>query len=260
MISAKAEAREGETMTSKKETEKPKNEKQETTNEQQKTGTSLAAQGSAQGGTQVQNLNLNPFEEYASQVAQSRLVGQLLKFSKGDYLAGQDGEEIPAGRKLVANMDQLALGWIKWVDNKPEQQLMGLLVEGFQAAKRADLGDTDEAVWEIDSQGKARDPWQFSNYLLMKEVGKNADVENCYTFVTSSRGGLQAIGNVCREFGKEMRKRPDEYPIIELGVDSYNHPNKEFGRIKVPVLKIVGWEKKDLFKEGSAVPAAEKAA
>jgi hypothetical protein len=226
-------------------------------NDQAQTGTGVAAT-EGQPRRQLAELNLNPFEQYGSQVSSRRIVGKLLKFNKGDYLAGEDEEEIEFGKKLVCNMDQLLVGWVKWVDNRPDQELMGLIVEGHQAPKRDSLGDLDESQWELDSTGKARDPWQFSNYLLMKEVGADGkDEDKLFTFATSSRGGLNAIGDLCKTYGKEMRMRPDEYPIVELGGGSYNHPNKEFGRIKFPTLKIVGWEPKSQFGAVEQAEAAE---
>jgi hypothetical protein len=35
----------------------------------------------------------NPFEQYADGVGSSHFVGALLKFTKGDYLAGPDAED-----------------------------------------------------------------------------------------------------------------------------------------------------------------------
>jgi hypothetical protein len=187
----------------------------------------------------------NYFEQYGEQTAQTNIVGRLLKFSKGDWLAGEDNEELDVGTKLVAVMDQVLVGWVKWVDNKPVQQLMGLLIEGFQPAKRGELGDADDSEWEVDDQGRPRDPWQFTNYVIMKAPGKKiTDVANLYTFTTSSRGGIGAVGKLCSEYGKAMRERPEEWPVVALKSTAYDHPNKQFGRIKVPVLEVVGWEKK----------------
>ncbi len=42
-----------------------------------------------------------------------------------------------------------------------------------------------------------------------------------------------------------MRQHPDEWPIVELGVGSYAHSNKAYGRIKFPTFEIVGWAPKD---------------
>lgn len=202
----------------------------------------------------------NYFEDYGNRASNRAIVGRLLKFSKGDWLAGEDAEEMERGYKLVAQMDTLSIGWIKWVDSKPEQQIMGLVVEGYQPPRRADLGDLDKGLWEVDvTSGQPRDPWQFSNYLICKEVGKKGDEENLYTMAASSRGGINAIGDLCKTYGKKMREMPDEYPVIALGVDSYEHSNKAFGRIKVPVLEVVAWEgKKVATEEPKRVSARKK--
>jgi len=58
-----------------------------------------------------------------------------------------------------------------------------------------------------------------------------------------------------------MRERPDDYPIIELGVGSYVARDKSRGRIKFPILKPIGWSAKaPLLKalEGSATAEPEE--
>lgn len=212
----------------------------------------------AGAGRQVTNVQKNYFEQYGEQASQrTSIVGSLLKFSKGDWLLGQDEEEIPVGTRYVAHMDSMLVGWVKWLDNKPVEQVMGKLSEGYQAPKRDTLGDTDKEHWELDAQGKERDPWQFSNLIIMKPVGKKFSNDNAITFTTSSKGGIGAVGKLCMEYGKEVRTKAGQCPIVQLGVDAYNHPNKEYGRIKTPILELVGWEKSALFDIDAATAAAE---
>ena len=92
------------------------------------------------------------------------------------------------------------------------------------------------------------------NYLVLA----NPDTKDVYTFTTSSRGGLNAIGELSKSYGKEMRQRPNEWPVIALNIDSYNHPNKQFGRIKIPVFEITGWVTKTETQQ-LAIAANEKA-
>lgn len=185
----------------------------------------------------------NYFEQYGSIAAQSAITGTLIKFSKGDWLMGQDDEQLEPGTQFTAVMSQLTVGWIKWVDSKPAEQIMGKVAEGYQPPRRKELGDLDDTEWEVDSNGRPRDPWQFSNHLVLRKVGTDgSDEEDLYTFATSSRGGINAIGELCKAYGKQFRQKSDQYPIIELGVDSYVHSNKEYGRIKTPVLTLVDWE------------------
>lgn len=204
-----------------------------------------------QTGTSVGAVGGNYFQSYGDQVSQKSIVGKLLKFSKGDYLMGEDNEEVEEGTQLVANMDELMVGWIRWQDSKPTDQIMGKVAEGYQPQRRNELGDNDKAQWEIDEQGRERDPWQFSNYLVMKKTGESGD-DALFTFTTSSRGGLNAIGELCKVYGKEMRQRPDEFPIVSLEVGSYNHSNKAYGRIKFPIFKVVGWAPKAEFTDLSS--------
>jgi hypothetical protein len=65
-----------------------------------------------------------------------------------------------------------------------------------------------------------------------------------YTFSTSSKGGLNAIAELCIEYDGGLRKHPGQDPVIALRVSSYQHKNREYGRIKNPVLEIVGWTPK----------------
>jgi len=198
----------------------------------------------------------NPFTTYGEAQNQRAIIGQLLKFSKGDYLAGQEDEEVPVGTQFVANMDEMLAGWIRWENNKPTDHVMGKVSDGYQPPRRNELGDTDKDQWEVDAQGQQRDPWQFSNYLLMKGAGAD---DGLYTFTTSSRGGLNALGDLCKVYGKAMAQRADEYPVVALGVNAYDHPNRSFGRIKVPTFQIVGWAPKAVFAEDAeAIVKAEE--
>jgi hypothetical protein len=216
--------------------------------------------GNGGGGGVPTNPQKNYFEQYGEQVSQRNIVGRLLKFSKGDYLVGENNAEMKIGTELVANMDELMVGWIRWEDNKPAEQIMGRLVEGYQPLKREELGHEDKSLWEVDEvSNEPRDPWQFSNYMIMKTPGEDDPDDALFTFATSSRGGLGGIGELCKSYGKVMRQRPDEFPIVKLGVGSYPHKNKAFGRIKYPIFDIVGWTAKSEFNEilGQAAANAE---
>jgi hypothetical protein len=207
----------------------------------------LAERQSSEVAASGSNTGSNPYVEYGNTVNQRTIVGNLLKFSKGDWTYGEQNEELPAGKKLIANMEELLVGWVRWEDNKPTDQIMGRVVDRFKAPKRGELGDDDKEKWELDTAThQPRDPWQLTNYLVLMDPD---DKEDLYTFATASRGGLNAIGALCKEYGQKGRTKPDQFPIVELGVDSYNHPNKQFGRIKVPTLEIVGWAPKDVFAD-----------
>jgi len=133
-------------------------------------------------------------------------------------------------------MSELWVGWTKWSDGKPVESRIGRLVDNFRPPQRRDLGDTDKADWPADDRGDARDPWQFSNYLVLK----NAETGEFFTFTTGTRGGLNTIADLCRHYARDSKQHPGHFPIVALKSDSYLHPNKAYGRIKIPVLAVVG--------------------
>jgi hypothetical protein len=184
-------------------------------------------------GTEIATTGPNAFEQYGNVASGRSVEGELLKFSKyDDWLAGKDGTRIASGTKLVAQMSSLQVGWIRWDDGKPVEYRMGHVPE-----RRSDLDTQDKAMWPVDTDGKPRDLWQFTNSLVLV----NTETEAVYTFQPSSRGGIGAIGELCRAYGKRMRSHPDELPVVVLDMSSYQHRVKELGEIRVPVLRVAEW-------------------
>lgn len=193
----------------------------------------------------------NPYEAYGEAAAPK---GNFLKFSKGDYVAGIDGEIIPIGTIMIADMTQLSTGWVRWQDGQVSDRIMGLLAGGFRPPRRNELGDQDESLWERDRRdGRARDPWQRGTELPMI-VRDNPD--ESYLFVTGSKGGEGAIGELCKVYGKRIRTNPNDLPMVRLDVDSYQHRDKSLGRIKIPTLEVVGWINQDNFNAPEAAQDA----
>lgn len=184
----------------------------------------------------------DPLAAYADAVSPQYIIGDLLRFSKGDYYAGLSDASVAIGANFTVAVDELMAGWIKWWDSKPVEHIMVRVDDGKPLPKRNDLGDDDQSAWETDVHGKPRDPWQFVNYLpMMNDDGK------LFTFTTSSRGGINTIARLAKRYAAHRKRHPDVYPIISLGVGSYQHPNKEFGRIKFPEFVPAGYEPKTKF-------------
>jgi hypothetical protein len=189
----------------------------------------------------------DPFSTYADAIAPRYIIGTLLRFSKGDFLLGEEKALVPVGSVFTAHVGEMLAGWVRWSDGKVIEHLMARVADNRPLPRRSDLGFTDEAKWETDSKGARRDPWQFTNYLpLMNDSGELA------TFATASRGGLGAIADLCRRYGRHRKYHPDELPMIALDVGSYQHPNKEYGRIKFPRFIPKGYGPKSKFDEALA--------
>src|SRR5207244_2215804 len=118
-------------------------------------------------GNEVTKPGPNPWEAYGNAAAARSFVGKLVKFSKGDYTAGTTDDEVPLGTEVVADMDSLQVGWTKWWGHRPVDYRMGAVAENFQPPPRRELGDLDESEWETDDEGEHRDPWQFTNNLVL---------------------------------------------------------------------------------------------
>jgi hypothetical protein len=178
----------------------------------------------------------DPYAAYGDEVAARPFQGDLLRYTKhGEYKAGQDQVKVPEGTKMLAYLPSLKRGYVKWHDSMPVATVMGLVSEGYQPPPREELGDLDEDEWELLND-RPIDPWQVTNHLVM------CDVEgNIYTFVSSSKGGLSAVGELSKAYAMRRRMKPDEIPVIELQGRSYIH--KDYGETFAPQFKIIGWTK-----------------
>src|SRR6516164_1388601 len=127
----------------------------------------------------------NPFLAYGNAATTRSITGTLLRFTKGDYVAGTEGD-IPLGTQFIVDMDSLRVGWVCWRDNQPIDERMGFVADGFVPLKLSELPDRDKSLWEIDTDGEPKDPWQFTNYLKMNE----RETGEVYAFATSTTGGL----------------------------------------------------------------------
>ena len=185
----------------------------------------------------AQQGNRNVYQQYRDEVRQTGIEGDLLRFNKlGEWIAGQEEEEIPEGTELVMGVNTFKVGWIKWEDNRPVDSRMGLLSEGFRPAAREDLGDTDEEQWETDDDDKPRDPWQRTDQVLLKDLSDG----RVFTFAPSSKSGKSAIGEVAGAYGDRVQDGHEaaEMPIVRLMSSHYKH--KKYGKVMVPVFELTG--------------------
>lgn len=191
----------------------------------------------------------NAFEAFGD--SGSALVGDLLKFSKGDWTAGQEARDV-AGLEVVVNMESVKVGWQRWENGKPAEEAMVTVMSGQPQPRRGDLGYVNETEWEVDEDGKPQDPWQ-ETYMFHAKTPDGAEE---FTFSSSSAGGRNAVKALCAQFGRiGMREKGGAYPIVKLEGSSYKHD--KYGKIFVPVFEVTGWH--DGTAEASEeAPAASK--
>jgi hypothetical protein len=187
-------------------------------------------------------------QQYLDEVAPASIVGRMIKFSKeGQFTTHDDGEPIPEDAEFVALCDQTLVGRVKFNgDGEPPDRIMGLLYDGFQMPPRESLGDLDESKWPIGLDNLPADPWQHQMYLVLQ----NTTTMEMFTFVTSSKTGRRAVGNLLRHYDRVRKAHPDDCPVVRLKVGGFPHSDDRVGWVKVPVFVVVGRRPRD----SSAVP------
>ncbi|MDI2073897.1 hypothetical protein ABIF68_003666 [Bradyrhizobium japonicum] len=190
----------------------------------------------------------DPFQAFADAIAPQHIVGKLLKFSKGDWLAGENSEPVKQ-KTFIVGMHALATGWVRWENFKPIEHAMVIVSSGLQWPRRHELGDNDPSTWEIDDRGQKKDPWQFTSYVPMVV----ADDGEVFTLAASSKGARDAIGKLTRTYAAHRRRVLGELPVVGLASDGYQHPNRAYGYIKTPVILVTGWAAASRFNETMAL-------
>ncbi|MEE8296202.1 MAG: hypothetical protein V3R26_00060 [Hyphomicrobium sp.] len=183
----------------------------------------------------------DPFMAYGQQASAE---AAFLKFVRGEFTFGVNGEALPLGTRLVANMDELQVGWIKWHNAAPVDQAMVRLAEKAPP-QRQHLDETDEELWELDDRGNRRDPWQFTNTLPLKDAASGDE----FVFTTASNGGKRSIGKLCKAYSTGRTENPGKLAVVELQADHYKH--KIYGKVYFPVFHLVGWVDEQTLIEGS---------
>ena len=182
-------------------------------------------------------------ERYLDDVAPASIVGRMIKFSKeGTFVTHDDGAEIDENAEFTVLADETLIGWIKFNgDGEPPSREMGLLYDGFSMPARESLGDLDTAQWELGLDGQPADPWQHHQYLVLQHTG----TAELFTFVTSSKTGRRAVGNLLRHFDRMRKTHPDELPVVRLRTGGFQHRDDRVGFVNTPVFVVCGRQSRD---------------
>jgi hypothetical protein len=69
--------------------------------------------------------------KYLAEADPQSTIGKLIKFSKGEFLKGQDLEVVPEGAMFTAACDMTLRGYIRWADNKPVEHRLVRITPAF---------------------------------------------------------------------------------------------------------------------------------
>ena len=113
---------------------------------------------------------------------------------------------------------------------------MGLLYDGFVMPARESLGDLDQKHWELGLDGQPADPWQHQMYLVLQHT----ETLELFTFVTSSKTGRRAVGNLLRHYDRMHKTHPGELPVVRLRTGGFQHKDARVGFVSTPVFVVCG--------------------
>ena len=138
--------------------------------------------------TNLPAIPVDPLETLRQVAAAEGAGATLLKFTKGDWKAGPDGDEMEVGTRLVVSIQSAAFGWRKWVDGEIEDERLVSPLEG-RRAEREELGDLDKNKWPAGPDGNTADPWSEVGEIVLADPLSGDE----YRYSTSSFGGRKAI-------------------------------------------------------------------
>jgi len=189
----------------------------------------------------VENAVTNYDDSFAAfQAAADSLQGEgkpILKFHKsGRWMFGQDDEIFDDGTEIAANIGEAEWGWTYWRGGKPEDRRMIRIATGQRPAMRADLGHTDEDLWEKDDEGKPIDPWAKTFEIPAREL---EDEQREMIIAGGSRGFEGAFKKLLGQFGAQMRLNTGKVPVLRL--DSGNYKHEKWGLTYFPIMTIAEW-------------------
>jgi hypothetical protein len=178
----------------------------------------------------------------------------MLKFVKDKYRFTDDDEEVGEDVDFIALCDQTLIGWIKFNgEGAPPERKMGALYDGFAMPSRESLGDTDISTWETGLDGRPQDPWTNQVYLVLQR----GDTAELATFVTSSKTGRRAVGNLLRHYERMRTTNPGELPVVRLKRSGFDHRDPRVGWVSTPAFAVVGRAPRDSAAKPDTSAAAD---
>jgi hypothetical protein len=185
-------------------------------------------------------LGMNGSSPVANYLAQHGVgtSGVFIKFAKdGVYRKQSDDAQIPTGTEVAVVYDEIRIGWIKFGEKgQPPERKMGPAFAGFLPPAREELGDTDEAQWEVGLSGKPTDPWQFQVMVPMHDT-KNGEM---YIFGTTSITGRRECDKLIAACARMQKSEADFYPVVKLDVSGFEHRDSRIGWVRTPCFTRIG--------------------
>ena len=168
------------------------------------------------------------YDDFADET--SNLQKEFMKFTKqGQFIHGIDEQVIESDEEFAFNMSTLARGFICWKSNEVIDEQMSLVSAPGKVEKDS---LTDHGPYDSDMDG-----WRDQAQVDLRSLDNGVEM----LFKTSSRGGLNAISAVSKEFAGKLKLEPKELPVPIITLEAGFYKHKEFGKIFFPKFNIQRW-------------------
>lgn len=194
----------------------------------------------------MSSVDADPFSMGAENAGQITYVK--FKGASGQFLAGQDEEELEHGSHFIADIFNAKWIWQFWWDGQVLETVEEYLREAPLFYQQEpdflpDHEDIDMTLEEIRRMQKEdpqnfRDGWSVQASFNM--VPLDAPEEE-YVMRLGYGVSMNAFHALRKAFGRRYKIEAGKKPIIELSANKYKAKAKGVGWRFAPVLKIVGW-------------------
>lgn len=194
----------------------------------------------------------DPFGMGAENSGQTTYVK--FKGASGQYLAGQDEDEIEHGTEYAADIFNAQWLWTFWWDGKVIETVDALLREEPLLNKHMpdhlpedEDGDIDMTLEEIIHMQKTdpanfRDGWSVQASFNMLPLDGSGEE---FTMRLGGMVSLNAFDALRKAYSRRYKIEAGKLPIISLDVNKYKSKVKGVGTRYAPVMKIGRWATED---------------
>lgn len=158
----------------------------------------------------------------------SFIRGMRIRFSQGDFFCANGASVSSEERFGVVGVKK---GWQRWCDGRAETRIT---LPGQIHPSRDEIGDTNEALWPLNKDGRKEDPWCDVRAVHMVSAANLQE----YTFVTQTYGGRKSVAELGEKIRRMRMRYPNARPIIVLRHEKMR--TKQGSALK-PVLSVDEW-------------------
>jgi hypothetical protein len=151
---------------------------------------------------------------------------------------GRGNDVLPTDARLVALIGRARVGFIHWENGQLADQAWLSITQADDLKRfRQSLPKLDPSLWlERDARGRPRDPYRESARLPLVWIEQRLPL----LFTTSSDSGVAAVKTLLRNCIEHGRGRNAHAPVVQIAVDSYQHPSRSVGEIFYPIFELSG--------------------